>query len=871
MTRARAFSHFSVQEQSRDASVLSACLQVAGKGPGYHEYPVTDRPVLLGRDSDRCDIVIQGASVSRVHARIEPLTEGTFQLADLDSTNGVYLNNHKILGPHPLRHNDIIGLGIPGVGHLRFLVASAGSATGNDILPAQPSWSIGRSPGCAICLPFTPTVSSCHAVLKTVSGRLQLTDRGSLNGTWVNSRPVHQAMITVRDTVIIGGTAFHFHLQQDGSLLIRRQRRIGRQGLFCRGVSNSRPLLNEIDIRINPGEFIALLGPSGAGKTSLLKALSGQLPPDAGTILLDGVSLYEHRAMFRDRLAYVPQDDILHQELDIETCLDFIARLRLPGDISTEQRNEIVDHVLAILDINNIRERRVGHLSGGQRKRVSIGAELLTRPAMILLDEPTSGLDPGMASRLMHHFQAMARAGTTVIMTTHDLDHIVMVDKIALLAQGHLVFFGHPDEAVKFFNQEPPSSATSLVNIFHLLDRGPGIDDHAKNRQGQHLSRGNQALYHATRYRASEYRRHHIEQPGEGNEQQEKTRPRNTGTVPRHGRQSRHGRLSIPRFPVSARTLLCLAHRHFRIRMASPRRVLIYALIPLLLALVTMTLPIRGFPDPAAEQARKQQLELRISQGGPGLEAALKNLLAPDRPDDSRSAASLLYGLQHQGPGNLPIPISVVLMGIMTAVFLGTVVTCLELSAERSIYMRERQAGMKIGDYLGSKLPFCMSMTGLQCLLFVCCCSLHPVLAGLPFVPVFLCMVVIAWTSSAMGLCISALDPTSGRFSILLAVAAILPQFILSGGLGPDFYKNMAPAVQAVASLFPARWGLEMGLAAIYSTYPNSEEWIADCVGNTIGFDYGSTVYYHGTGVLAVQAMFWLLLCAWLLKRRDPV
>ena len=133
-------------------------------------------------------------------------------------------------------------------------------------------------------------------------------------------------------------------------------------------------------------------------------------------------------------------------------------------------------------------------------------------------------------------------------------------------------------------------------------------------------------------------------------------------------------------------------------------------------------------------------------------------------------------------------------------------------------------------------------------------------------------MVVVAWASVSMGLCISGIDPTSGRLSVLFAVAVVLPQIILSGGLGPDFFSGMAGPARVAAALLPTRWGLEMGMTAVYGGIQEASVlWIPDFVQRVIGFDYGSRVYYHGISVLAVQAVFWLLLCAWLLKRRDPL
>jgi hypothetical protein len=131
-------------------------------------------------------------------------------------------------------------------------------------------------------------------------------------------------------------------------------------------------------------------------------------------------------------------------------------------------------------------------------------------------------------------------------------------------------------------------------------------------------------------------------------------------------------------------------------------------------------------------------------------------------------------------------------------------------------------------------------------------------------------MVSVAWASVALGLFLSAIDPSSGRFSVLFAIVAVLPQFILSGGLGPDFRQGMHSAIRWAADLLPARWGLEMQLTALYEGFgAEPVPWIAGLVRQMIGFDYGFQVYYTGGIILMVQALFWLSCSAWYLKRRD--
>jgi hypothetical protein len=130
----------------------------------------------------------------------------------------------------------------------------------------------------------------------------------------------------------------------------------------------------------------------------------------------------------------------------------------------------------------------------------------------------------------------------------------------------------------------------------------------------------------------------------------------------------------------------------------------------------------------------------------------------------------------------------------------------------------------------------------------------------------------MSWTAVAIGLFLSAVDPTPGQFSVILAIIVVLPQLVLSGGLAPDFYAGMPEGMQWTASLLPARWGLEMLMSAFYD-HPGSEAlgWTGGFVRENVGFNFGSGVYWKNAAILLLQAVFWLGLCAWALKRQDRV
>jgi ABC-type multidrug transport system ATPase subunit len=222
---------------------------------------------------------------------------------------------------------------------------------------------------------------------------------------------------------------------------------------LSRRVRGGRQVLHSIGFSIEPGQLVAIVGGSGAGKSTLLDAIAGVRPADDGTVLYDGVDYYESVGAYRSSLGYVPQEDIIHRELQLASTLRYSARLRLPSGTPREEIDAAVAETLDVLDLEERAGTRVGSLSGGQRKRASIAVELLTRPRVFFLDEPTSGLDPATGAELMRQLRRLSDSGRTVVLTTHTPADIGICDKVAFLARdGHLAFVGTPEQAKRYFD-----------------------------------------------------------------------------------------------------------------------------------------------------------------------------------------------------------------------------------------------------------------------------------------------------------------------------------------------------------------------------------------------------------------------------------
>lgn len=851
----------------------------------YRQYSVAPAGVIVGRDAGECDIVAAGATISRNHCRLFLDDQAArFRIVDLNSTNGLFVNGNRVTSSL-LEDRDLIGLGSATKIHLRFQTTSGKSSSASS-LPPQEAWIIGRHTDADISLPFEPTVSGRHAEIKQRKDGLFLRDLGSLNGTWVNGYRIRRATrIEFTDTIIIGSTSFHFYVEVDGTLAVN-QLAIGDDfkleciALTCdvpAGRGTRKTILDDISLSLRPGEFVGILGPSGAGKTTFLKALNGYSKPSCGHVLINGTSFYQTYEMFRDVIGYVPQDDILHTELTVWKSLDYQARLRLPADTGAEQRANLIDSTLEALGVSHVKDQRIYQLSGGQRKRISIAAELITRPSILFLDEPTAGLDPCVEEKLMHHFREMAHKGTTVLITTHILYNLDLLDRVIVLARGKLVFFGRPDEALAFFKGVSPDVAKPS-HIFEVLEDEMGtVSPKAADQTDPRLRI---AEVCAASYKGSPYFKKNIvdefsDFAGDvyGKAASHGTSQDASGSEPHNRRQEVRSakRLQLGDL-FSFRAWCILSERHVQVRLSFLNRSMVYALIPVLLALITLSQNIKGFPADEVVRERFDLIDRQISAGGFAFGAQLKTLLSPKGLDDERSAAEIIYAIRNEGPAHLPVPISVLLMFVMTAVFLGTMISCLEISTERSVYQRERMSHQRILDYTASKLPFCLTVTFAQCLLFTLVCNLEPHLRQVSFIGVFLSMVCIAWTSVAIGLCVSALDPSNGQYSLLFSIIAVLPQLILSGGLGPDFYAGMGAVTQGIADMLPSKWGLELLFSAVYVKHSGlSTEWVPSFVTDQIGFLYGGEVYWRCLSVLCLQAAVWMLLCMWLLRRRDTV
>ncbi|MFM8231693.1 MAG: ATP-binding cassette domain-containing protein, partial [Chthoniobacterales bacterium] len=207
------------------------------------------------------------------------------------------------------------------------------------------------------------------------------------------------------------------------------------------------------------GEMICVMGASGCGKSSLLRALAGQFPPVRGEVLFNNVSLYENFEALKQYVTYIPQFDAFDEHLTIGENLDFAAAIRSPY-LSRRERHRRIDGKLAELGLNERRDSVVGAahrktLSGGERKRLNIGLDMIGSADVYLFDEPTSGLSSKDSEHVMEIIRSMAH-NKIVLVTIHQPNSKLfqMFSKALLLDKGgKLVFYGTPSEMLNYFAQ----------------------------------------------------------------------------------------------------------------------------------------------------------------------------------------------------------------------------------------------------------------------------------------------------------------------------------------------------------------------------------------------------------------------------------
>lgn len=447
------------------------------------------RVIYIGRDSAN-DIVIRHPTVSGRHAKVTVLDDHQIWIEDLGSRNGTFVGNPpQSVSKARINLDDTITLGdavVPENALKETLARTQPQIPSDRVIHLKESSSVtfGRAKDAGVLID-QPLASAKHASVRLRSGRVIVTDLGSMSGTFVDDHRI-DVPTELKPGVLLQIADQVYRLSTDGRALepVKPNAYDIDASNLAVDVAGKR-LLEGVSLVVQPGELVAIMGPSGAGKSVLLSVLNGQIKPSAGQILISGHDLVEYFDLFRGKIGYVPQDDILHADLTVWQALWYAARLRLPKDMGDEEISNRIRNVLSQLGLEGTEQERIGDqrkrgISGGQRKRVNLAMELLTDPPILILDEPTSGLSSTDTISVVELLRTLADSGKTILVAIHQpsLEVFQKFDAVAVIARdvstdqvGRLAWFGRawPD-AVNFF--EPSRPGMGLPRSAEGLLRG---------------------------------------------------------------------------------------------------------------------------------------------------------------------------------------------------------------------------------------------------------------------------------------------------------------------------------------------------------------------------------------------------------------
>ncbi len=708
---------------------------------------------------------------------------------------------------------------------------------------------IGRTPDCDVMLPH-PSVSRAHAVLeKTVEG-MSIRDLSSVNGVMVGGQRIRDR-VSLRENERVGIGPYLFFIvgdeihALDSSRSLRLEARSLEKTIITKS-GQSRQLLNNIRLVIEPGEFVALLGPSGSGKSTLMDCLNGRRPATGGQLLANGENFYRHFNSFRKLLGYVPQRDIVHSYLTVYEALYYTARLRLPEDTEPAELAERIDEVLRLMELSPQSETLVANLSGGQIKRVSLGAELISKPRVLYIDEATSGLDAGTETRVMQLFRKLTVDGTSVVCITHNIDNVFLCDLILILVAGRMAYYGPPEESLHYFGVK------RLGEVYDRLGE-------KKPEEWQSLFEASPFFhtYVATRLKPEDVTHAgNIAPP----------------THPEPAQSAGVATQDRPRGNFYHQTRVLIS-RYIRLLLTERQSLKAWLLqSPMVGIILLMAFMNAAFTEIIPTMRKLSSEEHTI------LETAVQNTGEPDtlpipaktQEDIHKQLNAILKADVMPGDSmvNPRSTYQLLLLLVITSLWLGCNNSSKEFVKEEGIYARERAVNLGVWPYVVSKFFVLAIITTIQTALFLVVVygglalssqfrgkTMPPGIYQLDVLSLFGVLNLVGLTGVALGLLLSACVSSADKANALLPYL-LIPQILLAGGIMPIHTQPLETIAQLIS---PAYWGwraIRLGETTLPSNFPYAVQ-------------YNDSVALACLA-LAGQLFFALGLAAWFLKRKDP-
>ncbi len=503
-------------------SISSSANLVILEGGSVRSFPLEGKQVWkIGRKNPESenDIELESKIVSRNHGRIQNI-DGDWYYIESGSLNGTYYNGNKITANDnndfdavKLSNGDILRIDSDSLDNpeergvlLLFTTEGIGNQWKSMTLRKKETV-FGRYDECDVVIPL-PYISGRHMVIMKKNNEYYLMDCNSMAGTWLNGEEIHgevklkeKDMIAICDcTMLLTGNKIVYNIpavkskktsesdeRQGNNININVRETeeedlsdhpvVLRADIRSRKVKSNhgfkkKELIKDIKLEIQEGTLVALIGGAGAGKSTVMNCMNGyETSGMEGTVEYKGVDLIKNFARMKYLIGSVQQGDAFHEELTVEQELTNAASIKLPRDTSKAEIAERVNKTLKQLGIENVRSNQIAKCSGGERRRVNIGIELVADRQLLCLDEPDAGLDPGNKRRLFETLRNLAHNdGKSILTIIHDVSEIDLFDKIIILNKvdnvGRLAFSGTPNAARKYFGAE-------IKEVYSIMAQNP--------------------------------------------------------------------------------------------------------------------------------------------------------------------------------------------------------------------------------------------------------------------------------------------------------------------------------------------------------------------------------------------------------------
>jgi len=527
--------------------------------------------------------------------------------------------------------------------------------------------------------------------------------------------------------------------------------------------------IHPVSLEMNSGQLVGVMGGSGTGKSTLLNVLNGNLSLRQGNIYINGYDLHSDKEKLEGVIGYVPQDDLLVEELTVYENLYFNAKLCFDGT-SDEKIEEIIDKTIEDFDLVEARDLKVGDpinkvLSGGQRKRLNIALELMREPSVLFVDEPTSGLSSMDSEKVMLLLKRQVLKGKLVICNIHQpsSDIFKLLDKLIMMDQGgKVIYFGNPIDAVVYFKtqshyvkaDESECLTCGNVNSEQILRI---VEARMMNEYGKQIrkrKRNSDDWYEL--YKENIEKKNSVHKPG-----RKKLIPKNFFNIPKRWEQ-----------------LKIYLSRDFKAKLSNRQYMLITLLEAPLLAIIL------GYFTKYISGSESHHLDYVFAKNE-----------------------------------NIP---SFIFMAVVVALFLGLIISAEEILHDRRMMKREKFLNLSRLSYLNSKVIILLIISAIQSFLFVILATYILEIKGLTWE-----YWLILYTASACANLIG-LNLSAGLNSVVAVYVSIpfilVPQLLFSGVIVS--FNKLHPAITTqkyvpiVGDLMTSRWAYE---ALVVEQFKNNQ------------------------------------------------